>query len=194
MSNFDITLLVAPLSTKLDKPTTLVWKLPSGMVRTHNYICCILESSQWSHTEGAWTAQITMPGQLWDPGYPTELDLNFIFSMKNSAPSSPQPMDSFYYSSHFTPHSLIFLHTHLPLPHCTHHLSAIYTYPFHNYTHLRLSPIHLQAIRQWQLVLLVLVLVAMSTLILICMEAADMYVTHPIADQESPTTRNVCHE
>ena len=86
---------------------------------------------------------------------------------------------------------------------CTLHISysASFTnmHPTHSLPQLHtlvpslLPPIHLQLpIRQWKLVLLVLV--AMSTLILICMEAVDMYVAHPIADRESPTARNVCHE
>lgn len=58
-----ITILVAPLLTKLNKPTALeVQKLQSGRIRTSH-------SSPWpvvltSHTERVWPAQIVMPGQL----------------------------------------------------------------------------------------------------------------------------------
>ena len=118
--------------------------------------------------------------------------------MNNSA-QSPQPMDSFYVlllTFHTIQLHLSHLLTSLPL---THHPSALYTYhntttQLHTLTPSFLPLIHLQVIRKCRPVRLVLVLVAMSTLILICMEATDMYVAHPITDQESPTTRNVCHK
>ena len=112
--------------------------------------------------------------------------------------SFPQPMNSFCYSSHFTlshpspyslsitptssmPHTPSFCTLHIPYSASSTKMHLTPSLPqLHMLTPSLLQSIHLQLPnRQWKLVL---VLVAMPTLILFCMEAADMYVAHPIAD------------